>query len=176
VIIKICRENDEVLYPEEDLVLLQPADLEELKRLAELNPRRRVRLCAHQTPSDNLHEMFIVHMSGCYVRPHKHIGKVESIFVLEGEVDIVLFDEGGQVTSAHRMAAPGSGSVFFQRLAKPVYHTLIIRSDFVVFHEITEGPFRREDTIFPRWAPEAEGWEATKYITDVELQIKELGL
>lgn len=174
--IKIRRESDEVLYPEEDVVLVQPADLQELKRLAALNPRQRVRLCAHHAPSDSLHEMFIVHMRGCYVRPHKHIGKVESMAVLEGEVDIVLFGESGEVKMAHRMAAPGSGSIFFQRLAEPQYHTLIIRSDFLVFHEITEGPFRREDTVFPSWAPVAEGWESSKFIKDVELQIKELGL
>lgn len=96
--IKIRKESDEVLYPEEDVVLLQPADLQELKRLAVMNPRQRVRLCAHHTPNDQLHEMFIVHTRDCYVRPHKHLGKVESLAVLEGEVDAVLFDNDGDLS------------------------------------------------------------------------------
>ena len=35
-----------------------------------------------------------------------------------------------------------------------MFHTLIIRSDILVFHETTEGPFDRNETVFARWAPE----------------------
>jgi len=141
--IKIHKESDEVLYPEEDVVFLQIAETQELKRLASLNPRHRVRLCAHRSPKDSLHEMFIVHMRDCFVRPHKHLGKVESMAVLEGEVDVVLFDEDGSIRRLIQMGTPSSGKVFYQRLADPIYHTLLIRSEFLVFHEITEGPFLR---------------------------------
>lgn len=88
--IAIRKESAEVLYPEEDVVIVTAADLDELKQLALQNPRRRVRLCAHRSPQDHLHEMFIVHTSNCYVRPHKHLGKAESMTVLEGEVDVVF--------------------------------------------------------------------------------------
>ena len=81
--IAIRKESAEVLYPEEDVVIVTAADLDELKQLALQNPRRRVRLCAHRSPQDHLHEMFIVHTSNCYVRPHKHLGKAESMTVLD---------------------------------------------------------------------------------------------
>jgi hypothetical protein len=42
---------------------------------------------------------------------------------------------------------------FYHRLNKPIYHMLIIKTDFLVFHEITEGPFIKSNTIFPEWAP-----------------------
>ena len=151
--ISIYKESDEVLYPEEDIVTLSASDLEELKRLALLNPRRRIRLCAHRNPQDSLHEMFIIHTNDCYVRPHKHLGKIESMAILEGEVDVVLFDENGDIERVIEMGDPSSGRLFYYRLDKPIYHTLLIRTQFLVFHEITEGPFIREMTEFPDWAP-----------------------
>jgi hypothetical protein len=47
-----------------------------------------------------------------------------------------------------------SGRKFYYRSDAQAYHTLIIRSDVLVFHETTQGPFRREDTVFATWAPE----------------------
>jgi cupin fold WbuC family metalloprotein len=171
-VITIRKESAEVLYPEEDVVNVTAADLDELKKLALQNPRRRVRLCAHRTPQDHLHEMFIVHTSDCYVRPHKHLGKAESMAVLEGEVDVILFNEDGSINKIIQMGTPDSGKIFYQRLSDPIYHTLIIRTPFLVFHEVTEGPFLREKTIFPEWAPAEEGAVAIEFINQIESTIK----
>ncbi len=46
-----------------------------------------------------------------------------------------------------------SGKIFYNRLDKQSYHMLIIKSDFLIFHEITSGPFDKNKTIFPKWAP-----------------------
>jgi hypothetical protein len=51
---------------------------------------------------------------------------------------------------------PHSGRTFYYRLAAPWYHTLLVSSEFLVFHEVTNGPFRREETVLAPWAP-AEG-------------------
>ena len=86
------KESDEVLYPEENIVTVEAVDLAELKRLAMRNRRQRIRLCAHGSPTDFLHEMFIVHTRHCYVRPHKHLERPESMAILEGGVDVVFPD------------------------------------------------------------------------------------
>jgi cupin fold WbuC family metalloprotein len=151
--IKVRKESDEVLYPEDDLVLVAKEDLYELKRRASLNPRKRIRLCAHRSPDDRLHEMFIVHARECYVRPHRHLENAESMLILEGEVDVVLFHEDGSLRQIIQMGAPGTGKVFYQRLPSLVYHCLLIRTEFLVFNEVVEGPFIRENTEFPEWAP-----------------------
>lgn len=150
--IRTIIESNEVLYPGEDVVLITNTDLKELKRLALLNPRQRVRLCSHRSPNDQLHEMFIVHTHECYVRPHKHIGKVESIAVLSGEVDVVLFYEDGTIRKVVRMGDMSSGKVFYYRLSDPIYHMLLIKTDCLVFYEVTQGPFIREQSVFPEWA------------------------
>ena len=169
--IKIRRESAEVLYPEEDIVVVTKADLDELKQLALLNPRQRVRLCTHSSPNDRLHEMFIVHMQDCYVRPHKHLEKAESMAILEGEVDVVLFHDDGSILEVIQMGAPDSGKVFYHRQSESIYHTLIIRTEFLVFHEATEGPFMRKNTIFPEWAPAEQGTASNKFINKIKLLI-----
>jgi cupin fold WbuC family metalloprotein len=173
--IKIRKESIEVLYLDEEVVAVDRSDLDELKRLALLNPRQRVRLCTHRSPDDPLHEMFIVHTRDCYVRPHKHLGKSESMTVLEGIVDVVLFDDDGAIRDVVRMGAPGTGRVFYQRLSDPIYHTLIIRSEFLVFQETTGGPFLRENTVFPEWAPVEQGTAPAEFMDKIKLLISERG-
>ncbi len=146
--------SEEVLVADEDIVRVGAANLEQLRGAAAANARRRVRICAHHDPAEPLHEMVIVHMQGVYVRPHKHVGKSESMHVVEGIADVVFFDDKGGVSDVIPVGEAGSGRDFYYRLASPWYHTLVVRSEFFIFHEVTSGPFRREDTVFPPWAPE----------------------
>ena len=173
--IKIRSESAEVLYPDEDIVVVASEDLKELKRLALLNPRQRVRLCAHRSPNDRLHEMFIVHTQDCYVRPHKHLQKAESMAILEGEVDVVLFHESGSIRQIIQVGAPDTGKNFYQRLPEEIYHMLIICTEFLVFHEIIEGPFLREDTVFPDWAPVRQDETSKAFLDHIELLIGRKG-
>ncbi len=152
------EESEEVYYPAEPVVLVTREDIDALAAKASGNRRERARLCAHGSVSDAVHEMLIVHARNAYVRPHKHLHKSESFHIIRGEVDVVLFDEAGKVTRVMVMGAFDSGLPFYYRLAEPVYHTLLIRSDVLVFHETTNGPFKREETVFAPWAPE-EGSE-----------------
>jgi cupin fold WbuC family metalloprotein len=146
--------NAEVFYSEADITVTNRADIELLKSLSKGNSRRRVRLCAHENPENSLHEMVIVHERDTYVRPHKHLGKSESVHIIEGLVDVVIFDDGGQIERVICMGDYLSGKTFYYRISTPSFHTLIIRSDFVVFHETTSGPFDRKDTVFASWAPD----------------------
>jgi cupin fold WbuC family metalloprotein len=151
---RVTKVNDEVLTATAAIVQIGRVDIEMLKRQALTNPRRRIRLCAHPDTADRLHEMLIVHTRGAYVRPHKHLHKSESVHIIEGEVDVVFFDDAGAVAEVVRMGDYGSGRKFYYRVGGPLYHTLLISSEFLVFHEVTNGPFRREDTVFAPWGPE----------------------
>jgi cupin fold WbuC family metalloprotein len=98
--------------------------------------------------------MLIVHTRETYVRPHKHPGKSESFHLIEGEVDIVFFDNEGKMTDVIAMGDYSSGKTFYYRIATPIYHTLLIRSDVIVFHEATNGPFRPQEMVFAPWEPD----------------------
>lgn len=147
------RLNDEVYVSKDPVTVVAAGDIAFLKEKAADNPRRRVRLCAHAAADDSLHEMLIVHARGNYVPPHRHMGKSESFHMIEGKLKIVLFDDLGNIEKVIDMAADDSAAAVFYRLSAPTYHTVIALSDFVVFHETTNGPFRREDMQFAPWAP-----------------------
>ncbi len=146
--------NPEVLYSDTALTLVEGGDITLFKQLSSRNPRKRIRLCAHGKPEDRLHEMLIVHERGAYVRPHRHFGKTESTHIIEGRVDVILFDDDGRIKQTIKMGDFASGLPFYYRMETPLFHTLIIRSDVLVFHETTNGPFDRKETAFAPWAPE----------------------
>jgi len=161
-------ENAEVLYADDRIVTIDAAAITDLKRAAEGNARKRIRVCAHRGVDDRLHEMLIVHEFNTYVRPHKHLGKSESFHVIDGEVDVVVFADDGRISEVIEMGTFQSGRPFFYRIADPLYHTLLIRSPVLVFHETTSGPFKREETMFAPWAPEDSQREAVdRYLQDL---------
>jgi cupin fold WbuC family metalloprotein len=146
--------TSEVLVANGPLAQVGRADIELLKKKAAANPRRRVRICAHRENADRIHEMLIVLVGDCYIRPHKHFGKSESLHLIEGSASAVFFDDTGAVTEVAPLGDYSSGHPFYYRLEVPRFHTLLIHSDFLVFHETTNGPFNRADTAFAPWSPE----------------------
>ena len=62
--------------------------------------------------------MFIVHPKGAYVRPHKHLDRIESMLVIDGEVDYIMFDDNGKIDNAIKSinlaAKSGASAVKFQ--------------------------------------------------------------
>lgn len=149
----IKKSNAEVLVADERIVKLQATFIDSLKKGALGNIRKRIRLCTHPNIDDPIHEMFIVHTRGVFIRPHKHLNKIESLHVIEGLADVVFFDEKGQITDVINIGDYPSGLEFYFRIQIPVYHTLLVKSKYLIFHEVTKGPFSNSDTVFAPWSP-----------------------
>ena len=67
----------------------------------------------------------------------------------------------------------GSDRDFYYRMAEPLFHSVLVRSATVIFHETTNGPFRREDTEFAPWSPpETETDAVTRYVGELEAAVK----
>lgn len=148
------RVSDEVMFADEAIVRVNRGLTTELQLGARANTRHRMRLCAHAAIDDLLHEMVIALAKDTYVRPHLHVGKSESMHVIDGEADFVTFDEHGEVSEVLHLAPYASGQTFFLRMAVPRYHMLLVRSEVLVVHETTNGPLRPDDTVFAPWAPD----------------------
>lgn len=146
--------NEEIAYAQERIVKIDKAMLDAVKQKALAAQRKRSRICAHKDPDDPLHEMFIVHTKDAYVRPHKHLNKSESFYVIEGSVTVVMFDDEGDIVEAIEMGEARSGKPFYYRTSEAIFHTIIITSDVLVFHEVTNGPFVKSDTVYAPWAPD----------------------
>ena len=147
------KKNSEVYHSKEDFFSLSKEDINRLISLAKNTTRGRVRYCSHSSGQESLHEMFIVHPKGAYVRPHKHLDKIESMLVIDGEVDYVMFDNDGNVDNVVKMGNYESKKSFYQTIRKDKFHTLVIKSEWLVFLEITNGPFDKENTVYAEWSP-----------------------
>jgi len=163
---RMKRINDEVFVAEDPIVQVDESQLEELKAQAARNPRQRARICAHKDVQDRLHEMLIVQARGAYVRPHKHLRKPESFHVIEGAATVIFFDDDGKMEDVICIGNFESGRPFYFRNDDPRYHTQIVTSDFLVFHETTNGPFNRADTVFAPWSPEESDVGGVKAFMD----------
>lgn len=138
----------------QDIYTADRPAVEKLKGAA-LADKGVYRLCLHDSPEAKLHQMLIALRRGFYFQPHKHHGKSESFHIVEGEMDVYVFDDSGKVTDVIEMGDFKSGKAFCYRLSVPRFHTVLPKSEMVVFHEITDGPFIREKTTFAPWAPDS---------------------
>jgi cupin fold WbuC family metalloprotein len=151
--VDLTKLNDEVFVASAAIVQIGPEHIRFLKQQAAISPRKRARICAHRDSADPLHEMLIALSAESYIHPHKHLGRSESFHIVEGTVDVVVMDDAGEVIEVVALGDPASGRKFYYRLDDSLYHTLLIRSSFLVVHEVTTGPFDRSGTLLASFAP-----------------------
>jgi len=123
---------------------------------------KKYRLCMHESIENSIHEMFIVHPYNMYIRPHKHNNKSESMVVISGEAEYIIYNENGDIEDTIPLGVFNGKKKFYVKTNEKLYHSLKIYSEWFVFLEITKGPFKRKETIFPNWAPNPENTPEVK--------------
>ncbi len=160
--LELEKINDEVYIALDSIVTMGQREIAFVKERASANLRGRARICAHKSNIDPLHEMLIAIAAESYIPPHKHEGKTESFHIIEGQVDIVLFDDRGTIENVLELGDAASGKPFFYRLPHGVFHTLLVKGEYLVVHEITNGPFARDQTALASWAPQEGNPEVSR--------------
>ena len=169
--------NDEVEINQSDFIAIDQTWIERIKAIAKNNGSGKYRTCIHQSEKDDVHEMLIVHTSRAYVRPHKHRINGESLQFIEGVGTAIIFNEDGSIKQAFKVGGQSSDNTFYYSMGKGLFHMLIIDSEYLVFKETTRGPFIRNDTVFPNWAPDGKDKnELAKYFAHLDKLLKEKGL
>lgn len=175
-IVNLSKTGEGVFLAEDGVVRLGEPEIMLLKEEAKRSLKKRARICAHRRSDDALHEMIIVMLRETYIQPHAHRSKSESFHIIEGLADIVLFNDLGAITEVIRMGPIGSGLKFFYRLGDDTFHTVLVRTEMLVFHETTNGPFQREKTVFAPFAPNENDEDGPRYTQDlVERVSRHLG-
>lgn len=159
---QITKKTNEVHVADGTVITLRHSLFARLKTIVDDNNRKKARLNTHPNTRSPVHEMFIVHTKNTYVRPHKHLKKAESLNFIEGNGAIVLFDQKGNITQKIPVGPYSSGNTFYFRIEKSLYHCLIITSPYLVFHEVTQGPFIKSETLFAPWSPEENNTQAVQ--------------
>jgi len=169
------EEGEGIYYVGSDVVKFSSEDICFLKERVRFCSKKRNRICSHLAKDDQLHEMLICVMAGSYIAPAKHTSRAESLHVIEGLADIVFFDEGGKASKVIQLTEPALSGNFYYRMNSEIYHMLMVRSEFFVFHEVTTGPFDRSSTVQPNWAPaENNPQEIADFLEEVEEAIEKL--
>lgn len=129
-------------------------DIKELKELTEKSRRNKFRLCLHKKTSDLVQEMIICTKNFVYSQPHKHPNnKSESYHIIEGSLDVIIFNDKGKVIDKIYLSSfKNKNSQFMYRLSKPYFHTMIPRSKWTIWHEVSTGPFTKKKNQFAKYA------------------------
>lgn len=149
----LVEVQEGVYYSSSTVPFVDSGVIDFLKHVASTCQLRRARVCAHESPGSEQHDMLIVCQRDTYVTPHRHMSKSETFVVLEGLADILLFDEDGRVEKVVKMGPPSSNKPFFYRMPPRKFHSLAIETELLVFIESTKGPFSRDDRENASWAP-----------------------
>jgi cupin fold WbuC family metalloprotein len=152
------EESPEVLYCDDGIVGFDHTMIESLKVRAAENARKRCRICAHPNPQEARHDMLIVHHRDCFIRPHRHRDKSETIHVVEGTAILLTYSSVGELAGSQRLGPAGSGDWFLFRTPVNVFHALAITSEWLVFHETTSGPFNRDAQEYAPWSVAPKNW------------------
>jgi cupin fold WbuC family metalloprotein len=145
------RINDEVYYYRGTIGNVGSDTITFLKRKAAETGRGRCRLCLHADSDAIFHDMIIVHTNETIVPPHKHLKRDESLHAIEGEAELILFEQDGRETTRHQIGADLPGLPFLVRIPANQYHSLYITSPWFVFHEATTGPFNPDESLIAPW-------------------------
>ncbi len=145
-----------------------------LKTMAIKSPRNRYRLCLHHDASHLTQEMIICLNGFNYFQPHLHPGnRSESYHMIQGVMDVYLFDESGGLVDTVELAASGIQGAetrsFMYRLSAPIYHLMIPRSEWTIYHEVLTGPWSKEEVVsYAPFAPSENDMTAVgKYVYEI---------
>ena len=147
----MIEKDNNVFILNDQIPLLDKKKFNFLIDKAKKSKNHRARFCAHKNSKKKLHEMFIVLTKKCQIKPHKHKFKEESLHVIYGMTDLLIYNNKSKLKKKIKLGTFSSGKTFYYRINNESFHTLDVKSKYFIFHESTSGPFIRKNTIYPNW-------------------------
>lgn len=118
--------------------------------------RKRHRICFHQNTSVALHDIVIIYDKDTYIPPNKHIGKPETISVLQGSLQVFIFNDFGVCINIFELSALGDSDTkpFLLRMPPNTWHGLRCISDEpCIVKETITGPYSKDSLSWAPFAP-----------------------
>lgn len=134
---------------------------------------KNLRVCLHNGPEADFHEMVILEGRDKYYRPHRHLTKGESCHIIEGELAFFVFKDDGSVAQQFRIS---DGENLICRADVNQWHVVIPITEYIIYHEAKPGPFLgNDDSIYPDWAPDGSDVQsAFKYMQELLDSIRKI--
>ena len=170
----IDERNDEVGFLQNSFAPnIMKKDVSELKSRFKKSPRQRYRLCTHDDEENLLHEMIVVYDSSTYVRPNKHLGKSESLLLLEGEIDFYFFNDDGYPIKRIKMDANGVNGNQYLKVPPNTWHGMLMKGQKeCVIKETISGPYDNITLLWADWSPaNLSATETIEYYAEIETRL-----
>jgi cupin fold WbuC family metalloprotein len=138
-------------------------DLSALSETAAGASRLRSNLNVHDTLDAPVQRLFIATQPGTYMRPHRHPEphKWEFFVVLDGRIDLLVFDDSGRVIERTPMSHSHTRAV---EIPPNTWHAYACMQPGTVALEIKQGayiPTSGQD--FAPWSPAENSPDASRY-------------
>lgn len=151
----LIEKSSVVSQSTSNIALFARKDLSYLKERACNSDLKRSRVCIHEDENSKVQEMFIFLAHGCEIPASYHLRKDESIVVLEGNAEYLFLDDRGITTKRiplkpfrQLICEEDFNSHCFTRINRYICHQIVPSAEGILLHEVTSGPFRREDTDY----------------------------
>jgi cupin fold WbuC family metalloprotein len=137
--------------------------LEDVINKAKNSDRLRTNLNIHESPESSVQRLFLAFEPGTYIRPHRHpqANKWELFIVLDGELDMLIFSDAGDVVERIEMSSSATRVV---EVPPGTWHTYICKRTGTLALEIKEGPYEpTTEEDFLSMSPAENTSEANTY-------------
>lgn len=142
---------------------LNQQTLSEGKLASQKSPRRRIALPLHRNQDARVQRLINFLQPQTYIRPHCHPlpHASESICLLEGHLEVLIFTSLGVVTERHHLL-PSHPLI---DLEPGIWHGMIVHTPDTVIFETKLGPYHAAtDKQFATWAPPEDSAEASSFL------------
>lgn len=118
---------------------LTSKDIEDGISQADSTARRRYPKILHK-PGDEFNEVINFMMSDSYMQPHLHPGveKIEKIYLIEGKIATLFFDDKGDIKQCTVLE---KGGIEMIEVPAFTWHTYVMLSEYVVTYETMMGKY-----------------------------------
>lgn len=136
----------------------------DLCRQASQAERGRAHLNLHDSLDAPVQRLFIAMQPDTYIRPHRHPqpNKWEFFLLLEGEIDVLIFNDTGKIHQRIELSASQTRAV---EIPPGTWHSYVSRTPGSLVLEVKEGPFiPTPEEDFAPWAPAEQTSTAVEYL------------
>lgn len=145
------------------LKIISDKDFSTFSDNAKAAPRQRSHHNLHESLDANVQRLFIATEPDTYMRPHRHseAHKWELFLVLKGQLDLLIFNDDGELTQRHSLSPDTNRAI---EIPPNTWHGYACMLAGTVGLEIKEGayvPTPQDD--FAPWSPAEGEAEADQY-------------
>jgi cupin fold WbuC family metalloprotein len=144
----LVKKTNAVFYNKKRCFFLDDMFIDALKFYVDLSGVSRFRCCLHLSDDDALHKMLMIQRRNVIVPAHRQMARFLSYHVIEGELDVSLYDDFGAEFHTVTLTGNASEKSFLCQLDASVFRSTRSKVDFTVFLETTTGPFLDSDTLW----------------------------